>query len=129
VATALVTGVGPVVGGGAIETAAAATATGNVQDQSFNSRTPRAPATQPQQNPTTGTVALPNLPLLGGMTGWPGETMSRNDRTEFVRLPVITAVEGAPGTASRSMPNWHAMADVARIAPILVKLLFGSPPT
>jgi hypothetical protein len=31
-------------------------------------------------------------------------------------LKVITAVEGAPGTASHKRANWHAMAETAIIA-------------
>jgi hypothetical protein len=34
----------------------------------------------------------------------------------FVKLPVMTAVEGATGRAKRKRANWHAMAETAIIA-------------
>ncbi len=38
------------------------------------------------------------------------------DRTEFDKLPVITAVETAPGKANRNRAYWQAIADTAIIA-------------
>ena len=36
----------------------------------------------------------------------------------FVRLPVMTAVDGAPGKAIRNRPNWQPIAETAIIAAI-----------
>ena len=44
--------------------------------------------------------------------------MSRKDSTAFVKLPVMTAVDGATGKPKRKSANWHAMAETAIIAAI-----------
>jgi len=43
--------------------------------------------------------------LAPSVSGWLPESVSSNDSTALVKLPVITAVEGAPGTARRNRAN------------------------
>jgi hypothetical protein len=43
-----------------------------------------------------------NRAISLGVDGWPRDIVFNADRTAFVKLPVITAVEGTTGKASRS---------------------------
>src|SRR5262245_35737557 len=44
------------------------------------------------------------------------DSVSSSDSTVLAKLPVITVVDGAPGTARRKRANWHAIAATAIIA-------------
>src|SRR5260370_28566613 len=96
--------------------ASPASTTGSDQAQVPNHETAAAPTTQPEQNPPTSSTVFLRRSLAPSISGSPRASVSSRDSTPLVQLPVITAVEGAPGTARRRSANWHAMAETAIMA-------------
>ena len=62
-----------------------------------------AAAEQPTRNPKSSCSDRFSRPSSLVIKGRPDDTVSIRDRTAFVKLPVITAVEIAPGKAKRKM--------------------------
>ena len=83
-------------------TAAAASVTGKDQAQSASRGTAAAAMTQPNRKPTSRCTDLLSRSLSVVIKDWRFDSRSINDRTVLIRLPVITAVEIAPGIAKRS---------------------------
>src|SRR5262249_6585886 len=90
--------------------------TGSNQAQSGSHETAAAPATQPAKKPMRALRAFFSSSLASFVSGSPGDRVSKSESTQLVKLPVITAVDGARGTASLKSANWHAIADTAIIA-------------
>lgn len=86
-------------------TATPANTTGSDQAQSASDETATAPATQPAKKPTRTLRVFLSRSLAPSVSGCVRDKVSSIDRTVLVRLPVITAVEGAPGTAIRKRAN------------------------
>ena len=82
-------------------TATAANATGKDQAQSPNMETALAAIRQPTRKPMRSCRDLFNRPLSTDIIGR-FDNLSISDKTELLKLPVITAVEIAPGMAKRS---------------------------
>src|SRR5258708_5644775 len=93
-------------------TAIAARTTGNDQAQSPSKEMATAATTQPARKPKSRCEDLFNRSASTGSKGL-REDASISDRTVLVKLPVITAVEIAPGMARRSRAYWHAIAETA----------------
>src|SRR5229473_741822 len=83
-------------------TATPASATGNDQAQSPSKETAAAATTQPTRKQKRSRRDLFNRPASTVISGRLGDDASINDSTVLVKLPVITAVEIAPGIAKRS---------------------------
>src|SRR5215469_9893076 len=83
-----------------------ASTTGSDHAQFPNQETAKAPSRQPiKKPPTRGSVSRNRSPDPGS-SGEPCAKVSRSESTAVVKLPLITAVEGAPpGTASRKSAN------------------------
>src|ERR1700736_3319197 len=96
--------------------ATAASAAGRNQAQSPANEAAAAATTHPKRNPSK----RPSERFSGvescGSRGWRSVSKSIADKTALAKLPVITAVEIAPGTARRRRAYWQAMADTAIIA-------------
>src|SRR5215813_9595371 len=86
-------------------TANPASATGTDQAHAPKIETAAAPAIQPARKPTTTFNVLFSRARAPSSKGRLGDSVSRSDNTALVKLPVITAVEGAPGTARRRRAN------------------------
>src|SRR5262249_26379710 len=86
-------------------TATPASITGTDQAQSPSQVTAAAPATQPAVKPTTSFTVSFKRTSASRIKGWRGDSVSRATSTVVVRLPVITAVDGATGSASRRRAN------------------------
>src|SRR5262249_10517720 len=97
-------------------TAAAANNAGSDQAQSPRKETAAAPATQPVKKPTTRLSVFFHRSLGPSISGLFPSNPSSSDSTLLVTFPVITAVEGAPGTARRNKANWQAIAETAIMA-------------
>src|SRR6266404_2387533 len=97
-----------------IAIATAASATGNDQAQSPSMKTAEALTTQPKRKPTRRCNDLLKRPASTGSKRC-FESKSISDKTVLVKLPVITAVEIAPGIARRRSAYWHAIAETAII--------------
>src|SRR4030095_8913454 len=97
-------------------TATPASTTGSDQAQSLSHETAAASAMQPAKKPTTSSNVFFSRSLVPSISGSLRDSVSSSDSTVLVKLPVITAVEGAPGTARRNRANWHAIAATAIIA-------------
>jgi hypothetical protein len=97
-------------------TAKAASATGNDHAQSLSNKTAVAPTTHPPQKPMRRWTEPVNRSVSPAINGWVRDRMSSADSTAFVKLPVMTAVEGATGIVKRKRANCHAMAETATIA-------------
>src|SRR2546428_581001 len=89
----------PMARGHSTATAAAASTTGNDHDQSPSHETAAAPATQPAKKPMTSVEVFLRRSSAPSVSGRARDTVSSSDRTVLVKLPVITAVDGAPGRA------------------------------
>src|SRR3981081_83539 len=81
--------------------ATAASVAGNDQAQSPRREMAAAATTQPTRKPNRRSRDLFKRPASTAINGRPDNT-SISDRTVLVKLPVITAVEIAPGIAKRS---------------------------
>src|SRR5215472_5797751 len=97
-------------------TATPANPTGSDQAQSPSHETAAAPAMQPAKKPKTSSDVFLSRSLGPSTRGSLCDSVSNSDRTVLVKLPVITAVEGAPGTARRKSANWQAIAETAVMA-------------
>src|SRR5712672_1433237 len=86
-------------------TAAAAKTTGSDQAQSRSRETASAPATHPAKKPRRSFEVFFTRSSAPSVSGWLRASVSSNDSTVLVKLPVITAVEGAPGTARLRRAN------------------------
>src|SRR5215831_10611289 len=91
-----------VVQGVAKATAMAASVTGKNQAQSATKVTAAAATTQPNRKPSSRYTDRFSRSLSAVIKRWRFDDNSINDRTVLVKLPVITAVEIAPGMAKRS---------------------------
>ena len=98
-----------------IAIATAASATGNDQAQSPSIKTAEALTTQPKRKPKRRCNDLFKRPVSTGSKARCFESKSISDKTVLVKLPVITAVEIAPGIARRRSAYWHAIAETAII--------------
>jgi hypothetical protein len=95
--------------------AKAASATGTDHAQSLKIETAAAATTQPTRKPTNRCRDLFNRPASSGNKARRFDRRSINDKTVLVKLPVITAVEIAPGIAKRRRVYWQAIAETAII--------------
>src|ERR1700730_6730763 len=86
-------------------TAMPASATGNDQAQSPSKATAAAATTQPMKKPIRRWRDLFNRSVAPSINGCVRDSVSSSDSTVLVKLPVMTAVEGAPGTAKRKRAN------------------------
>src|SRR5208282_2543172 len=86
-------------------TAAPARTTGNDQAQSPKYVTAAAATTQPPKKPRRRWSEPINRFLSSPFNDWVCDTTSSRDSTEFVKLPVMTAVDGATGRVSRKRVN------------------------
>src|SRR5215470_4998835 len=98
------------------KSATPASATGSAHDQSPSNETAAAPTRQPAKNPATSPTVFFNCSPAFCISGSFRHRVSSNDSVVLVKLPVITAVEGAPGTARRKRANWHAIAETTIMA-------------
>src|ERR1700682_3915079 len=89
--------------------------TGNDQAQSPSTETALALTTQPSRKPNSSCKDLFKRPASTGIKAPCLNSKSISDNTVLVKLPVITAVEIAPGIARRSSAYWHAIAETAII--------------
>lgn len=69
--------------------------------------TPRGTRASNQASDSTGAESY-------GSRGWRSVSKSIADKTALAKLPVITAVEIAPGTARRRRAYWQAMSSTQR---------------
>src|SRR5262245_41036066 len=83
-------------------TVAAESATGNDQAHSPIVEMAIAAMTHPSIKPKRRYSDRFNRPPSALIRGWPPDSASMMERTVLVRLPVMTAVEIAPGSAKRS---------------------------
>src|SRR6266403_1593119 len=88
-----------------LASAAPASATGSDQAQFRNKETAAAPATQPAKKPTRSFQVFFSRSWAPSVSGWLRDSVSSSASTVLVKLPVITAVEGARGTARRKRAN------------------------
>src|SRR6266403_6163641 len=95
------------------QTATPPNRTGNDQAQSPNKETAAAATMQPPRKPKRRSRDLFKRPASTVINGRPRDNMSISDKTVLVKLPVITAVEIAPGIAKRKRANWQAIAETA----------------
>src|SRR5215469_3991341 len=86
-------------------TAAPANAAGSDQAQSPKYISAAVATTQPTKKATRRWRAPVNRLLLLSINGSVRELESTSDSTTFVKLPVITAVEGATGNVNRKRAN------------------------
>ena len=96
-----------------------ATATGNDHAQFPSQETAAAPARHPAKNPISAPSVLFKSAFAPFIRGSPREKLSSSDRTRLVVFPVITAVEGAPGTVRRKSANWDVIAETANIGAMI----------
>src|SRR5277367_4750199 len=90
-------------------------ATGTSQAQSERSETATAAIMQPIKKPARRWRERLSLSLSAVRKGSFLASKSIAAKTALVKLPVITAVEIAPGIAKRSRAYWQAIADTAII--------------
>src|SRR5258708_38756892 len=88
---------------------------GNDQVQSPNTETAEALTTQPSRKPRRRCQDLLRRPASTGSKARSFDSKSISDKTVLVKLPVMTAVEMAPGIARRSSAYWQAIAATALI--------------
>jgi hypothetical protein len=74
--------------------AAAASATGKNHAQSANRHTAAAAMMQPRSKPASRCIDLVSCSRSAAIKGWRLDSKSIKDRTEFDKLPVITALTG-----------------------------------
>src|SRR5229473_5711652 len=86
-------------------TATPASTTGNDQAQSPRYVTAAAATTQPPKKPTRRCSEPVSRSASPAINGWVRDCLSSSDRTVLVKLPVMTAVEGATGRAKRRRAN------------------------
>src|SRR5260370_38662574 len=98
-----------------IAIATAASATGNDQAKPPSMNTADALTTQPKRKPKRRCNDLLKRSASTGSKARCFASKSISDNTVLVKLPVITAVEIAPGIARRSSAYWQAIAATAII--------------
>src|SRR5262249_13107586 len=94
---------------------AAPSETASIHAQSARSTTAPAAIKQPHRKPMSSTADLLRR-VRSSVANGRLKTASIDSRTKFVRLPVMTAVDTAPGTDSRRSAYWQAIAATASSA-------------
>src|SRR5258708_38815897 len=85
------------------------------QAQSPRYVTAAAATTHPPKKPTRGCSEAFDRAVWPTVNRGVREVVSRKDSTAFVKLPVMTAVDGATGKPKRKSANWHAQPGAAII--------------
>src|ERR1700730_1225970 len=93
-------------------------ATGNNQAQSPSTETAEALTTHPKRKPNRRCKDLFKRSASSGRRARCFDSKSISDKTVLHKLPVMTAVEIAPGIAKRSSAYWQAIAETAIIMAI-----------
>src|SRR5262245_21097504 len=82
-----------------------ASAAGNNQAHSPSGERAAAATTQHTKTPMSSWRDAVSRPVSPVINGWVREFVSISDSTAFVKLPVMTAVEGATGKVKRRRAN------------------------
>src|SRR5262249_16402260 len=93
-----------------------ASTTGNDQAESPKYETAAAARMHPLKKPMRGRNEAFSRSTSAGVDAWLRKVRFIAGRMACVKLPVMTAVEGATGQTRRSSANWQAIADTAIMA-------------